>query len=144
MPYWAAEVVIVLAFNAAISASSAAILSSLVTWTGLWAAKIEKRMVSISKSEVKGSMQACAILGQLQMRETQESWNNVIDVRGVLTIAIGSKEAPIGSPAVGALELVTHIAAPVAILSNHGQFVLARGEHLSSLVCLLCHLHLVF
>ena len=71
MPYWAAEVVIVLAFNAAISASSAAILSSLVTWAGLWAVKIEKRMISISKSEVKGSMQAGVSLGQLQMREAQ-------------------------------------------------------------------------
>ena len=58
----------------------------------------------------------------------------------LLTIVIGSEEAPIRCPAVGALELIADIATPVTVLSNYAQIVLARSDHFCTLVCFLCHL----
>ena len=136
IPYWAADVVIVLAFSAAISASKASILSYLVVYMGLWAVNnVKIWKVSISKSE---------LVGYGFWTVTDEVGPRITSILSLvvwlLTIAIGSEEAPIRCPAVGALELIADIATPVTILSNYAQIVLARSDHFCTLVCFLCHL----
>ena len=58
----------------------------------------------------------------------------------VLTIGVGTKEAPVGGPLVSAAQLVGDVRAPVAVLRNNAELILSACEHLASLVVLLCHL----
>ena len=138
IPYWAADVVIVLAFSAAISASNASILSYLVVYMGLWAVNNATiREVSISKSQLVG-------YGFRTVTDEVGPGPRITSILSlvvrVLTIVIGSKEAPIRCPTVRALKLIVDIATPVTVLSNNAQIVLARSDNFCALVCFLCHL----
>ena len=66
----------------------------------------------------------------------------VIPILETLTIRVGSEETPVSSPLVCTTQLVADVAAPVTILSNDSQFVLAGSEHLTRFVstCFLSHL----
>ena len=58
----------------------------------------------------------------------------------ILTIRVGTKEAPVGGPLISAAQLVGDVRAPVAVLRNNAELILSACEHLAGLVVLLCHL----
>ena len=117
-----ADVVIVAAEFFLSSASKAAIFSSFVKLI-LSAAKT--KVTQLAKSLKRLFKIISEQLSEQSTKLNQPSARQLIHIQLLTSTLSSTEESPVGGPLVSALQLVVDVAAPVAILGHHSEFILA-------------------